>query len=93
VLWLCACESRRHTASAYHSESPPFGWAFVVSAAATRRSRAWPRGVAAVLALGFLIVAVLWVCFGPDCETTRRIDFAVATLHVPAEEPFLLRMV
>jgi hypothetical protein len=60
---------------------------------AARRDRGWACGVAALLALGFLTVAVLWVCFGLDYETTRRVYFTVAMLHVLAEVPFLLRMV
>ncbi|VTS00343.1 Uncharacterized protein OS=Pirellula staleyi (strain ATCC 27377 / DSM 6068 / ICPB 4128) GN=Psta_4565 PE=4 SV=1 [Gemmata massiliana] len=59
---------------------------------AARRSRSWARGIAAILTLGVLIVAVLWVCFGIDYETTRRVYFTVAMIHVLAEVPFLLRM-
>jgi hypothetical protein len=60
---------------------------------AARRGRGWGRGVAAVLLFGLLVVAVLWACFLLDYETTRRVYFTVAMLHVLAEVPFLLRMV
>ena len=42
---------------------------------------------------GLAVVLALWVCFGIDYETTRRVYFTVAMLHVLAEVPFLLRMV
>ena len=60
---------------------------------AARRSRSWSRAVAAILLFGLSVVVVLWVCFGIDYETTRRVYFTVAMLHVLAEVPFLLRMV
>jgi hypothetical protein len=60
---------------------------------AARRSRAWSRGVTALLLVGLLVVLVLWVCFGLDYATTRSVYFTVAMLHVLAEIPFLLRMV
>lgn len=60
---------------------------------AARRSPTWSRGVAAILLFGLSVVVVLWVCFGIDYETTRRVYFTVAMLHVLAEVPFLLRMV
>ncbi len=60
---------------------------------AARRNARWFRGVAGLLLFGFLIVVVLWVCFGLDYGTTRHVYFTVAMLHVLAEVPFLLRMV
>jgi hypothetical protein len=60
---------------------------------AARRDRGWNRGVAAVLLFGLLVVVVLWACFLLDYETTRRVYFTVAMLHVLAELPFLLRVV
>ncbi|MDY3554266.1 hypothetical protein R5W24_003385 [Gemmata sp. JC717] len=60
---------------------------------AARRSPTWARGVAAVLLFGLSAVVALWVCFGIDYETTRRVYFTVAMLHVLAEVPFLLRMI
>lgn len=60
---------------------------------AARRGRTSARAVAAVLLFGLSVVLVLWVCFGIDYETTRRVYFTVAMLHVLAEVPFLLRMV
>lgn len=59
---------------------------------AARRSEAWRRGVSVFLLFGLCVVAVLWVCFRLDYETTRRVYFLVAMLHVLAEVPFLLRM-
>ena len=58
----------------------------------SHRSPTWSRGVALFLLFGVLLVSVLWVCFGLDYETTRRVYFTVAMLHVLAEVPFLLRM-
>lgn len=60
---------------------------------AARPSKNRARAVAALLLFGLSVVAVLWVCFGLDYETTRRVYFTVAMLHVLAEVPFLLRMV
>ncbi|HEY1189536.1 MAG TPA: hypothetical protein VGE74_17960 [Gemmata sp.] len=60
---------------------------------AARRGRRSARAVAAILLFGLSVVVVLWVCFGIDYETTRRVYFTVAMLHVLAEVPFLLRMV
>ncbi len=59
----------------------------------SRRSPTWSRAVAVLLLSGLLLVSVLWVCFGIDYETTRRVYFTVAMLHVLAEVPFLLRMI
>lgn len=59
---------------------------------AARRTAAWKRGVSAFLLFGLCVVVVLWVCFGVDYETTRRVYFTAAMLHVLAEVPFLLRM-
>lgn len=60
---------------------------------AARPSKSRARAVAAILLFGLSVVLVLWVCFGIDYETTRRVYFTVAMLHVLAEVPFLLRMV
>lgn len=51
----------------------------------------WRCGVAGVLALGLLVVIVLWAGFAADYPLTRNIYFTVAMLHVLAEVPFLLR--
>ena len=56
-----------------------------------RRNWLWRSGVAVVLALGLLIVIVLWAGFAADYPLTRNIYFTVAMLHVLAEVPFLLR--
>lgn len=60
---------------------------------AARRGGMWRAGVTAVLLVGGLLVAVLWLCFLVDYGTTRYVYFVVALLHVLAEVPFLLRMV
>jgi hypothetical protein len=60
---------------------------------AVRRGHGWSRVIGAFLLGGLLIVAVLWVCFGLDFETTRRVYFSIAMLHVLAEVPLLLRMI
>jgi hypothetical protein len=60
---------------------------------AARRSPTWHRGVSVFLLFGLFVVVTLWICFGLDYETTRRVYFSFAMLHVLAEVPFLLRMV
>ncbi len=57
-----------------------------------RRGYAWRIGVGAVLALGVLVMIVLWAGFAADYPLTRNIYFTVAMLHVLAEVPFLLRV-
>ena len=44
-----------------------------------------------LLVAGAFVVALLWLCFLADYATTRDIYFTVATAHVLAEVPFLLR--
>ena len=56
------------------------------------RSLAWRRGLALVLACGLALVAVLWIAFAIDYDTTRQVYFTVAIVHVLAEVPFLLRL-
>jgi hypothetical protein len=52
----------------------------------------WQRSlVAALLIFGAATCAALWAGFAADYLTTRDIYFAVATAHVLAEIPFLLR--
>lgn len=70
--------------------SAPWDWNAIPAA---RRGPQWSRAVGSLLLLSLLLVGVLWVCFGIDYESTRRIYFTVAMLHVLAEIPFLLRMV
>jgi hypothetical protein len=57
-----------------------------------RHSRGFPKLVAAALLLGVFVVAMLWFGFALDYSTTRDIYFTVATAHVLAEAPFLLKM-
>ena len=56
------------------------------------RSAAWRRLLAGALVLGLVLVGVLTVAFALDYETTRRIYFTVAIVHVLAEVPFLIRL-
>lgn len=57
-----------------------------------RRSHAWRRVVLSLVALGALIMILLWVAFAANYPVTRDVYFLVATLHVLAEVPFLLRL-
>ena len=57
-----------------------------------KRSIAWHRTMTSVLAFGAFLMLVLWVGFLLDYSTTRDIYFTVATMHVLAEVPFLLRL-
>lgn len=57
-----------------------------------RRSLPIRRVLRVGLALSALVVVILWVCFALDYRTTRDVYFTVATLHVLAEIPFLLRL-
>lgn len=56
------------------------------------RSMAWRRGVMLLLAAGLGAVALLWIAFAFDYDTTRQVYFTVAIAHVLAEVPFLLRL-
>ncbi len=56
------------------------------------RSTGWRRLLAGVLVAGLAGVAVLWIAFTIDYETTRQVYFTVAIAHVLAEVPFLLRL-
>lgn len=55
-----------------------------------RRSRAWRRGLAVLLACGVGIVLALWGGFLGDYARTRDLYFSIAVLHVLAEVPLLL---
>jgi hypothetical protein len=56
------------------------------------RSASWRRVLAFVIAAGLVCVAMLWMAFAIDYETTRQAYFTVAIAHVLAEVPFLLRL-
>jgi hypothetical protein len=58
-----------------------------------RRTRGFPKMIAAFLAVGLMMVAVLWLGFTTNYAATRDVYFAVAIAHVLAEAPFLLRMI
>jgi len=57
-----------------------------------RRSRRMRRLIGGMLLASAAGVATLWFCFTADYATTRDIYFMLATLHVLAEVPFLLRL-
>lgn len=57
-----------------------------------RHPRGFPRLIVGVLALGGLLVLLLWLGFSVNYAAARDIYFAVAIAHVLAEAPFLLRM-
>jgi uncharacterized membrane protein HdeD (DUF308 family) len=56
------------------------------------RSTGWRRLLSGGLLAGLAGVAVLWIAFTIDYETTRQVYFTVAIAHVLAEVPFLLRL-
>jgi len=57
-----------------------------------RRSKRTRRLISLMLLLSLVAVATLWFCFTADYQTTRDVYFMIATLHVLAEVPFLLRL-
>ena len=57
-----------------------------------KRSKQTRRLIGWGLLLSAAAVATLWFCFAADYETTRDVYFMIATLHVLAEVPFLLRL-
>jgi len=62
----------------------------VKSVPLARHPAGFPRLVAAALAFGVFVVALLWFGFSVDYATTRDVYFTVAIAHVLAEVPFLL---
>jgi hypothetical protein len=56
-----------------------------------RRGASWRLGIMCVLAVGLVIMLLLWAYFGQNYAATRYVYFQVALLHVLAEVPFLLR--
>jgi hypothetical protein len=57
-----------------------------------RHPRGFPRTIAFMLVLGFVLVLLLWLGFSANYATTRDIYFTLAMAHVIAEAPFLLKM-
>ncbi|MFN9717923.1 MAG: hypothetical protein ACK58L_04460 [Planctomycetota bacterium] len=49
-------------------------------------------GIRFMLVISVLLVLILWIGFAADYTTTRNVYFTVATFHVLAEIPFLLRL-
>jgi len=64
----------------------------VKSVPLARHPAGFPKLVAAALAFGVFVVALLWFGFSVDYATTRDVYFTVAIAHVLAEAPFLLKM-
>ena len=56
-----------------------------------KHRRGWPRLIRVLLVMSGAAVALLWLCFLADYATTRDLYFTLATAHVLAEVPFLLR--
>ena len=67
------------------------GWISFCGVPLTWRGVPWRRGLVCLLLGGAFLVFALWVGFLIDYPTTRTVYFALATLHVMAEFPFLLR--
>jgi hypothetical protein len=57
-----------------------------------RRSGFWRACVIGAIAVGAVVMLVLWGAFLADYPLTRNVYFTVAMLHVLAEVPFLLRL-
>jgi hypothetical protein len=55
------------------------------------RGSGWRLAVVGFLAVGGVLVVLLWGCFLADYPATWDVYFTVALLHVLAEFPFLLR--
>jgi hypothetical protein len=73
--------------------NPKRGLIWHVSAVpVARHPRGFPKLVAAALAFGVFLVALMWLGFSLDYATTRDVYFTVAIAHVLAEAPFLLKM-
>jgi hypothetical protein len=70
-------------------KSPPWQ---VDSVPLARRSPRWRQAVLGVVALGAVVMLLLWTAFLADYPLTRHVYFTVAMLHVLAEVPFLLRL-
>jgi len=54
-----------------------------------RHRLGWPKLVSGSLLIGAALVALLWILFALDFETTRRVYFSIAIIHVLAEVPLL----
>jgi len=57
-----------------------------------RRSKRSRTLIGWMLIMSLIAVATLWFCFSANYSTTRDVYFMIATLHVLAEVPFLLRL-
>jgi hypothetical protein len=56
-----------------------------------RRTPRWRIAVSLLLAVGLIVVLVLWAGFLTDYAATWNVYFSISLLHVLAEFPFLLR--
>ena len=81
LVWIVAMPLIGLKTAAWRLDGVPLTW----------RGVPWRRGLACLLLGGAFLVTALWAAFLIDYPTTRTVYFAVATLHVMAEFPFLLR--
>lgn len=56
------------------------------------RAPGWRRALTVGLGVGAILVAISWISFAIDYETTREVYFTLAIAHVLAEVPFLVRL-
>jgi hypothetical protein len=81
-VWILAIPTLRLTRWPWQVEDVPLA----------RRSSAWRRVVLSIVVAGASVTVLLWLGFAADYPLTRDVYFTVATLHVLAEVPFLLRL-
>ncbi|MEO6392343.1 MAG: hypothetical protein ABIP75_10860 [Pyrinomonadaceae bacterium] len=87
-VWLLAIPLIRSSGSPT-AETP---WN-LISIPLMRHPRGWPVAITLVIAVGAVVMLILWAGFSLDYARTRDIYFTVALAHVLAEVPFLLRTV
>lgn len=81
AVWLIAIPWLGRTSSLWNVAAMPLG----------RRSLSWTRVVQISLLLSAAVVVLLWLAFWANYSITRDVYFTLATVHVLAEVPFLLR--
>jgi hypothetical protein len=81
-VWIIALPVIGSTGAAWSMKAIPLA----------RHPRGFPKLMAAALVFGLFVVIILWMGFSMNYAATRDVYFAVATAHVLAEAPFLLRM-
>lgn len=82
AVWLLAIPALCFTQRAWQVDELPLA-----------RRPAWRAAIQGLLITGLAVVVILWVGFTWDYAFARDVYFAVATVHVLAEIPFLLRLV